>query len=55
MSKRKPATDAITVKNNLETVPDSPRAADLFARMLRAVREQAREDKRQKSGGQDAA
>ena len=38
------AETAIRVNNRLATVPDSERAADLFSRILRAVRA-AREEK----------
>jgi hypothetical protein len=41
-------TDNITVKVDLSTVADSQRAADLFARILRAVREQTAEDQKKK-------
>jgi hypothetical protein len=56
MANKKPATENITVKISLETVPDSARAAELFRRMLRAVREQTDEDQRkQDSAGKSAA
>jgi hypothetical protein len=48
-------TEAVTVKNNLVTVADSKRAADLFARILRAVREQTEEDKRKRNRGRESA
>jgi hypothetical protein len=45
----------VTVKNNLETVPDSRRAADLFGRILRAIREQAAEEQREQQSGRGNA
>jgi hypothetical protein len=42
------STTDITVKIDLDTVVDSQRAIDLFARILRAVREQSIEDERKK-------
>jgi hypothetical protein len=49
------APEDITVTNNIGTLPDSKRAASLFATILRAAREQAREDReRQQKGGKAA-
>ena len=55
MSKQKPPTEHVIVQNNLTTVPDSKRAADLFSRILRAVREQSEEDQRKQDSGKSAA
>jgi hypothetical protein len=58
MSKKQPPiTETVTVNNMMTTVPDTERAVDLFARILRAVREQIAEDNQQKqeSGEQSAA
>jgi hypothetical protein len=55
MAEKKPATENITVKNNLGTVADPARATELFARMLRAVREQTQEDEQKRNGGKSAA
>jgi hypothetical protein len=48
MSSQQPTTENVTVTNQLATVPDSRRAADLFARILQAVREQRAKDECQK-------
>ena len=45
-----PEADHIRVTNHLATAVDSRRAADLFARILRAVCEQTREEQEKKSG-----
>jgi hypothetical protein len=57
MPNKQPITESVTVNNMMTTVPDTQRAADLFARILRAVREQGAEDEkqRQKSGEESAA
>jgi hypothetical protein len=55
MANQTPTTETVTVKNNLSTVSDSQRAADLFARILRAVREQAEEEREQKGEHKPAA
>jgi hypothetical protein len=55
MADRTPETEHITIRNSLSTVPDSRRAADLFATILRAVREQTAEESKQESGGNTAS
>jgi hypothetical protein len=56
MPREQPTTETVIVKNNMVTTPDSVRAAGLFARILRAVREQTAEDEqRGKSGHESAA
>jgi hypothetical protein len=64
MAKQKmPATESVTVRNLLTIAPDSERARDLFAAILRSVRsatarrEQRREDeeREQKRGHKPAA
>ena len=55
MAKRTPTTEIVTVTNNLVTVPDNKRAADLFARILRAVREQTAEEQRKRRSGRKSA
>jgi hypothetical protein len=48
------APDDIAVNNKLSTVVDTKRAADLFARILRAVREQTAEDARKRNSREAA-
>ena len=59
MAERTPDADAenmdITVKNDVSTVPDSARAADLFSRILGAVREQRAEDDGQRNKERESA
>jgi hypothetical protein len=45
-----PAPPSIAVKNRLVDVEDEPRAADLFRRILRSVREQTEENRRKRGG-----
>jgi hypothetical protein len=52
MLRRKPRTKRelrITVVNRLGTTPNNARAADLFARILRSVREQTAERKKREA------
>jgi hypothetical protein len=46
--------ETIRVKTDLTTVYDDRRACDLFARILRAVREQKADDEKRKRNGVDA-
>ena len=43
------------MKDSLSTVSDPARAADLFARILRAVREQTQEVENKRNSGETAA
>jgi hypothetical protein len=49
--RKQPETERVSVTNNLETVLDTARAADLFARIVRAVREQRAEDEEKRKNG----
>ncbi len=53
MPERKPpeTETAVTVTNSLTTVPDTDRAAKLFATILRSVREQREEDEEKRKNG----
>jgi hypothetical protein len=53
--RKQPEPENVTVRNNLSTVVDNQRAADLFARVLRAVREQTQEDEEKRNSGKNAA
>ncbi len=55
MAEQTPVTEVVTVKNNLVAVPDSRRAADLFSRILQAVREQAAEEQQEQASGRNPA
>ena len=52
--RKRPPDPEIAAENQLETVQDNLKAADLFRRILRAVREQTEENRRKREAKSDA-